>query len=49
MTWTATVAFEDATGKVRLLYERIKGPDEDGDIIGLSPTDGEDMDNWNHQ
>jgi len=25
------------------------GINMDGDIIGLSPTDGEDMDNWSHQ
>ena len=25
------------------------GINKDGDIIGLSPSDGEDMDNWSHQ
>ena len=25
------------------------GINKEGDIIGLSPSDGEDMDNWSHQ
>jgi len=25
------------------------GINKEGDIIGLSPNDGADMDNWNHQ
>ena len=36
MTWIATVAFEDATGKVRQLYERIKGPDNNVDNIMMA-------------
>ena len=36
MTWIATVAFEDATGKVRQLYDRIKGPDNNVDNIMMA-------------
>ena len=36
MTWISTVAFEDATGKVRQLYERIKGPDNNVDNIMMA-------------
>jgi len=36
MTWIATIAFEDATGKVRQIYERIKGPDNNVDNIMMA-------------
>jgi uncharacterized peroxidase-related enzyme len=36
MTWITTVAYEDATGKVRELYERIKGPDNNVDNIMMA-------------
>ena len=36
MTWIAKIACEDATGKLRQLYERIKGPDDNVDNIMLA-------------
>lgn len=41
MTWIRTIAFNDATGKLNELYERINGPDNNVDNImmahGLRP------------
>lgn len=36
MTWITTISYEDATGKVKRLYERIKGPDNNVDNIMLA-------------
>jgi uncharacterized peroxidase-related enzyme len=36
MTWITTVAYEEATGKVRELYDRIKGPDNNVDNIMMA-------------
>lgn len=36
MTWIRTIKFEEATGKLRDLYERIKGPDNNVDNIMLA-------------
>ena len=36
MTWIATVSFDDATGPLRRLYDRIKGPDNNVDNIMLA-------------
>lgn len=36
MTWINTVAFEDATGKLKQLYERVEGPDNNVDNIMLA-------------
>ena len=36
MTWITTIAYEDATGKVKELYERIKGPDNNVDNIMMA-------------
>ncbi len=33
MPWIATIAYEDATGKLRSLYDRIKGPGDNVDNI----------------
>lgn len=36
MTWINTISYEDATGKVKQLYERIKGPDNNVDNIMMA-------------
>ncbi len=36
MTWITTIAFEKASGKLRKLYDRIKGPDNKVDNIMLA-------------
>ncbi|MFV0334518.1 MAG: carboxymuconolactone decarboxylase family protein [Tropicimonas sp.] len=36
MTWIKTVAYEDATGRLKMLYDRIKGPDNNVDNIMMS-------------
>lgn len=36
MTWINTVPFERATGRLRILYERIKGPDNNVDNIMMA-------------
>lgn len=36
MTWITTLSFEEATGKVKKLYERIKGPDNNVDNIMMA-------------
>lgn len=36
MTWITTISFEEATGKVKKLYERIKGPDNNVDNIMMA-------------
>ncbi len=36
MTWITTISYEDATGKVKRLYERIKGPDNNIDNIMMA-------------
>jgi len=36
MTWITTISYEDATGKVKWLYERIKGPDNNVDNIMMA-------------
>lgn len=36
MTWIDTIAYADATGKVKDLYERIKGPDNNVDNIMMA-------------
>lgn len=36
MTWINTIAYEQATGKLKKLYERIKGPDNNVDNIMLA-------------
>lgn len=36
MTWIDTIAYDDATGKVKDLYERIKGPDNNVDNIMMA-------------
>lgn len=36
MTWITTVSFEEASGKVKKLYERIKGPDNNVDNIMMA-------------
>lgn len=36
MTWINTVSFDDATGKLKQLYERVKGPDNNVDNIMLA-------------
>ncbi len=36
MTWIATVAYEDATGRLKQLYDRIKGPDNNVDNIMMA-------------
>ena len=33
MTWIKTISYDDATGKVKELYERIKGPGNNVDNI----------------
>jgi uncharacterized peroxidase-related enzyme len=36
MTWITTIAYEDATGKVKQLYDRVKGPDNNVDNIMMA-------------
>ncbi len=36
MTWIGTVAYHEATGRLRQLYDRIKGPDDNVDNIMLA-------------
>ena len=36
MTWIKTISYDDATGKVKELYERIKGPDNNVDNIMMA-------------
>jgi uncharacterized peroxidase-related enzyme len=36
MAWIRTIAYPDATGKLRRLYDRIKGPDDNVDNIMLA-------------
>ena len=36
MTWIKIIEYEDATGKVKELYDRIKGPDNNVDNIMMS-------------
>ena len=36
MTWIRTISYEEATGKVRGLYERIKGPGDNVDNIMMA-------------
>jgi uncharacterized peroxidase-related enzyme len=36
MTWIETVAYEQAEGKLKRLYERVKGPDDNVDNIMLA-------------
>jgi len=36
MTWITTVAYEDANGKIKDLYDRIKGPDNNVDNIMMA-------------
>ena len=36
MTWIKTIGFDDASGKLRKLYDRIKGPDDNVDNIMLA-------------
>ncbi len=36
MTWIQTVPYEDASGRLRRLYDRVKGPDDNVDNIMMS-------------
>ncbi|WP_166416580.1 carboxymuconolactone decarboxylase family protein [Cochlodiniinecator piscidefendens] len=36
MAWIKTVAYEDAKGKLKMLYDRVKGPDNNVDNIMMS-------------
>ena len=36
MTWINTISYEAATGKLRKLYDRVKGPDDNVDNIMMS-------------
>lgn len=36
MTWIKTVPYEDATGKLKTLYDRVKGPDDNVDNIMMA-------------
>ena len=36
MTWIATISYDDATGALKELYDRIKGPDDNVDNIMLA-------------
>jgi len=36
MTWIATISYKEATGALKRLYERIKGPDDNVDNIMLA-------------
>jgi len=36
MTWIETIAFEPSSGKLRKLYDRVKGPENNVDNIMLA-------------
>ncbi len=36
MTWITTIPYKEATGALKRLYERIKGPDDNVDNIMLA-------------
>ncbi len=36
MTWITTISYEDATGRLKKLYDRIKGPDNNVDNIMMA-------------
>ena len=36
MTWISTIAYDDAAGALKILYDRIKGPDDNVDNIMLA-------------
>jgi|TARA_R110002096_G_scaffold416576_2_gene619317 uncharacterized peroxidase-related enzyme len=36
MTWITTIPYEDATGKLKKLYDRVKGPDNNVDNIMMA-------------
>lgn len=36
MTWITTIPYEDATGKLKKLYDRVKGPDDNVDNIMMA-------------
>ena len=36
MTWIKTIAYGDATGKLKKLYDRVKGPDDNVDNIMMA-------------
>ncbi len=36
MTWIKTIAYQDATGRTKKLYDRIKGPDDNVDNIMMA-------------
>jgi uncharacterized peroxidase-related enzyme len=36
MTWIATVAYQDAKGRLKTLYDRVKGPDDNVDNIMMA-------------
>jgi len=36
MSWIKTIAYTDATGKLKTLYDRVKGPDDNVDNIMMS-------------
>ena len=36
MTWIETVPYEESTGKLRKLYDRVKGPDNNVDNIMMA-------------
>ena len=36
MTWIATVAYPEATGHLKTLYDRVKGPDDNVDNIMMA-------------
>ncbi len=36
MTWITTVAYEDAKGRLKTLYDRVKGPDDNVDNIMMA-------------
>ncbi|MBO6899981.1 MAG: peroxidase-related enzyme [Rhizobiaceae bacterium] len=36
MTWIQTVPYEDATGRLKMLYDRVKGPDNNVDNIMMA-------------
>ena len=33
MTWINVISYDDADGKVKMLYDRVKGPDNNVDNI----------------
>ncbi len=33
MTWIKTISYADATGRLKAIYDRIKGPDDNVDNI----------------